>query len=320
MISFRNYVFPLIIFGILVAIPICSNDQYYLYILSRIFIWATMATSLFLAIRTGLFNLGHAAFMGMGAYTSALLVTRGGMSFWLSLPVAAIFTMGAAFLIGMPILRLKGMYYVLVTSILCEVLILTIGTFPEFTGGYNGIYGIPSPILFGIDFSNKVALYYLILIFFVLSIFICYRIWHSQIGKILKGIADDPVLCESIGIPVTVYKIMIFAVASCFASFSGSLIILLNNTIDPMMFSTVASVNAFLYLVLGGAGSIFGPVIGAFVAILIEEIFRFLLNLTPILFGIIVICVVIFFPGGLITLRPLLIFNRNKTKSQKRRL
>lgn len=273
-----------------------------------------------MAIRTGLFNLGHAAFMGMGAYTSALLVTRGGMSFWLSLPVAAIFTMGAAFLIGMPILRLKGMYYVLVTSILCEVLILTIGTFPEFTGGYNGIYGIPSPILFGIDFSNKVALYYLILIFFVLSIFICYRIWHSQIGKILKGIADDPVLCESIGIPVTVYKIMIFAVASCFASFSGSLIILLNNTIDPMMFSTVASVNAFLYLVLGGAGSIFGPVIGAFVAILIEEIFRFLLNLTPILFGIIVICVVIFFPGGLITLRPLLIFNRNKTKSQKRRL
>jgi branched-chain amino acid transport system permease protein len=261
-----------------------------------------MSMSLFLTIRTGLFNLGHAAFMALGAYISAILVTKAGFSFWATLPIAGLGAILVAVPIGIIIIRLKGMYFVLVTASLCEVVKLVIASIPKYTGGYSGIHGIPSPHLLGIDFGGKIAYYYLVLAFLFLSTIFCSRIWNSEIGKIFRGIAGDEVLGESIGIPTVSYKVMCFALASFIASLCGCIITILSNTIDPLMFSSVASVNSFLYMVVGGVGSIIGPLIGAAAAILIEEIFRFMLQLTPAIFGAIVIGVIIFLPGGLITL------------------
>jgi branched-chain amino acid transport system permease protein len=289
------------ILAVLVMVPLITHDQYYLYVLSRIFIWGTMAMSLFLTIRTGLFNLGHAAFMAMGAYVSATLVTKLHVSFWLTLPIAAIVSVMLSILIGIIIIRLKGMYFVLVTASLCEVVKLIIASFPKYTGGYSGIHGIPAPGILGIDFGGKIAFYYMILFFMTISFLICYRVWHSEIGRIFRGIAANDGLSESVGIPTVFYKVMSFAVASLFASLCGSMIIHLSSTIDPLMFSSVASVNSFFYMVVGGVGSIFGPLIGTAVAILIEEVFRFMLQLTPAIFGGIVIMIVIFLPGGVIT-------------------
>lgn len=136
--------------------------------------------SLLLTVRTGIFNLGHAGFMAVGAYTTGLLITKGGFSFWLTLPVAGALAICFSILVGIPILRLKGMYFVLITCALSEVVKLLIASFPKYTGGYSGVYGIVAPRLFTIDFNNKVAYYYLILAFMVASAFICHRIWHSQ--------------------------------------------------------------------------------------------------------------------------------------------
>lgn len=290
------------VMGLLVLIPLITTDQYILYILAEIFIWGTMSMSLLLTIRAGIFNLGHAAFMALGAYTSALLVTKGGFSFWLTLPIAGALATIVAILIGIPILRLKGMYFVLVTCALGEVVKLLIASFPSITRGYDGIHGIPAPRLLMIDFNNKVAYYYLVLAFMVVSTFICYRVWHSQIGKIFRGIAGNELLCESIGIPSAFYKIMSFAIASFIASLCGCFITILSSTIDPLMFGLGSSVNCFLYMVLGGVGSIFGPIVGATVAIILNELLRFMLELTPAVLGVIVILIIIFLPGGLISL------------------
>jgi len=301
MTKLNQFLLMLFMLVVLAVVPLVTHDQYHLYILSRIFIWGTMAVSLFLTIRTGLFNLGHAAFMALGAYISAILVTKLSVSFWVTLPIAGIMSVLLSSLIGIIMIRLKGMYFVLVTASLCEVVKLIIASFPKYTGGYSGIHGIPAPEIFGIDFGGKIAFYYLVLFFMAISVIFCHRVWHSEIGRIFRGIAANDGLSESVGIPTVSYKVMSFATASFFASLCGSMIIHLSGTIDPLMFGSVASVNSFLYMVVGGIGSIFGPLIGAAVSILIEEVFRFMLQFTPAIFGAVVIVILIFLPGGIVT-------------------
>lgn len=300
-IQLEKYTYFLAIISFLVLVPIIiTKDPYHLYILIQIFIWGTASVSLWLTIRTGIFNLGHAAFMAIGAYTTALLTAKGYCSFWLTLPISGALAITLAIIIGIPILRVKGMYFVLVTCALCEVVKLVIVNFPEYTGGYNGVHNIIAPKILAIDFSNRVSYYYLVLSFMVVSLFICYRIWNSQFGKIFKGIAANESLSESVGIPTTKYKIMSFAIASFFAALCGCFMAPFSSTIDPLMFGFGASINCFLYIVLGGFGSIFGPLYGTAFAILIFELFRFMLQLAPAILGILVIIIMIFVPEGLI--------------------
>ncbi len=287
--------------GILLLLPAITQDPYFLFISIQVFLWGTMAATLFLTIRTGIFNLGHAAFMAIGAYVTALLMTREAFSFWLTLPIAGAGAAAFAAFVGIPILRVKGMYFVLLTCALCEVVKLLIANFPTYTGGYNGVWGIPSPRLAGIDFNNKVAFYYLVLIFMVSSIAVCYRIWNSYIGRVFRAIAENEMLCRSVGVPTSRYKLLSFVIASFFAALCGSFLATLSGTIDPLMFGLGTSVNVFLYMVLGGIRSILGPPIGAAVAILVFEQFRFMLELTPAVLGGVVIAIIIFLPDGLIS-------------------
>ena len=257
-----EYIFLLAGVCFLALVPaIITKDPYHLYILIQIFIWGTASISLWLTIRTGIFNLGHAAFMAIGAYTTALLTAKEGLSFWLTLPISGALAIIVAIIIGIPILRVKGMYFVLVTCALCEVVKLVIANFPRYTGGYNGIHNIPPPKLLGIDFSNRVSYYYLVLCFMIISAFVCYRIWNSEFGKIFKSISANETLSESVGIPTTKFKIMSFAVSSFFAALCGCFLAPFSTTIDPLMFGFSASINCFLYLVLGGLGLTFWPTI-----------------------------------------------------------
>lgn len=295
--------FSIFLFGAVGAIlPLLTTDPYHLYIFSQIYIWGTASVALLINIRTGIFNLGHAAFMAIGAYTTALLTIKHGASFWVSLPIGAGLAVSLALLVGVPILRIKGMYFVLVTCALCEVMKLTIANFPGYTGGYNGLRNIPRPTLFVLNFSNHVLYYYLLLIFLVVSILILHRIWVSYLGKIFQGINEEEILCRSVGIPTTKYKILSFAISAFFASVSGSFLASLSSTIDPLMFGFGASINCFLYMVLGGVGSIFGPLIGSAVAIFVSEVFRFMLELTPAILGVVIILVMVFMPEGLINI------------------
>ncbi len=287
---------------ILFLVPVITQDAYIMYTLIIIFIWSSMAVSLGLVLRTGIFNLAHAAFMAVGAYTTGFLSTKFDFSFWLTLPIAGAVAIILAVLIGVPILRVKGMYFVLVTGALCEVVRLLLGNFPELTGGYDGISGIPPPRLGMIDFSNKIFYYYLVLIFMISTMVICYKLWNSQIGKILNAIAASEILIQSLGVPITSYKVMIFAIASFIAALCGSFLAPLVTTINPDEFTIQSSINVFLYVVLGGVNAVFGPAIGVVVAIAMNEALRFMMELTPVAFGIMVILIILFLPQGLVSL------------------
>ena len=151
---------PLAILGLLFLIPAFTQDSYYLYLIYNFFIWAVVAVSLIVNIRTGIFNFASAAFMGIGAYTTAILVVKVGVSFWLTLLIGPLVGAVVAVLIGIPMLRLKGMYFVLVTALFCQIFILTIVSLSEQTGGWFGIAGIYAPTLFGIDLSEQVIIWF----------------------------------------------------------------------------------------------------------------------------------------------------------------
>ena len=291
----------LVVLGLLVMLPLITQDPYFLYVATGIFIWGVMATSLLLTIRVGIFNFGHVGFMSIGAYVSTLLVTKAGFSFWFTLPIAAVAAAITAMLIGIPTLRLKGMYFVLVSFMWMLVVSYLIASFPNYSGGWYGISDIPAPHLLMIDFSNKVAYYYLVLCFLVVAMFFLHRLWNSQIGKIYVAIRDNDSLSQSIGIPVTQYRAQSFIIASVFAALCGCFFAPLTAFIDPTMFTFHSAINVFLWMVIGGVYSIFGPLVGVAAAILIGEIFRFMLVLSPIVLGIIIIVIVLFLPEGIIS-------------------
>ena len=293
---------PLAILGLLFLIPAFTQDSYYLYLIYNFFIWAVVAVSLIVNIRTGIFNFASAAFMGIGAYTTAILVVKVGVSFWLTLLIGPLVGAVVAVLIGIPMLRLKGMYFVLVTALFCQIFILTIVSLSEQTGGWFGIAGIYAPTLFGIDLSDKVPFYYLVLVFMSLSFIILYRIWNSYLGKIYAHMGENEALAQSVGVPVTMYKVQSFAVASFFTSLAGCFLAASTSYIEPGMFSFFASIKVWLYAVLGGVTSVFGPILGTGVASGITEWLRGFLLISPIILGVFVIVVIIFLPRGFISL------------------
>lgn len=301
MTKMRRYV-PLIILGVLFLIPVITQSPYYLYIFSNMFIWAVVAVSLVVNIRTGIFNFASAAFMAIGAYTTAILVVKVGVSFWLTLLIGPLVGAVVAVLIGIPILCIKGMYFVLVTALFCQIIVLTIVSLEEQTGAWFGIAGIYAPTLFGIDLSEKVPFYYLVLVFMAVSFIIIHRLWNSHLGRVYAHIGENEALARSVGVPVTMYKVQSFAAASFFTSLAGCFLAASTSYIEPGMFSFFASIKVWLYAVLGGVTSVFGPLLGTGVASGITEGLRGFLLISPIIIGVFVIIVIIFLPRGFISL------------------
>ncbi|MFH1974151.1 MAG: branched-chain amino acid ABC transporter permease [Pseudomonadota bacterium] len=297
-----------------VVFPLFPATSYYVYIASQICIWGAAATLLLLNIRTGLFNLGFSVFMAIGAYSTAILTTKHGISFWTSLPIGVVLAIVVAILIGVAIFRLKGMYFVLVTCALCEIMKLLLANFKDFTGGYNGLMNIPRPSFPFINFNNQTEYYYLLLVFLCIAVFATRRIWMSYVGKIFHGIEEQEILCRSIGIPTSKFKSISFAIAAFFAALCGSLLAALSSAVDPLMFGFDASVRCFLYAVLGGISSVFGPLIGTTVGMGINEAFSFALGLAPAILGVIIILIMLFMPKGLVGVIPARFFGADDTQ------
>ena len=165
-----KWLVSLIIFLILVIMPLIIHDRYLLYNMTGMFIWGVMATSLLINIKTGIYNFGSAGFMLIGAYTTGLMTTKLQVSFWLTLLAAAAVSIIVAFVIGLVVFRTKGMYFILMTASLSQVLILAVVNFSSITGGWRGISNIPAPQLFNIDFSSRVGYYWLVLFFLIIRL------------------------------------------------------------------------------------------------------------------------------------------------------
>ncbi len=238
--------------------------------------------------------------MGIGAYTCALLVVKGGLNFWLAFPLGGIAAGVFAAVIGFPTLRIKGLFFMIITMGMNEIVRLGLNSWIGLTGGPSGITDIPpvSPFL-GIAFTDRTHYYYFILILAVLTLVFIYRLWYSRFGKICRAIAENDSLCQSIGINIMKYKIYIFCICCFLAGLAGGFFAHYYQFISPAEFTIWNSIYALVYLQVGGVAALVGPVIGAIFLTWVTELFRFAEIYKPILFGGIIIIFMMLIPDGL---------------------
>ncbi len=258
----------------------------------------------------GLSALGHAGFVGVGAYTSALIVRNMGAPFLLGLvsgtAMAALF--GAV--IGWPSLRLRGHYFVIVTFITGIVLNLFFTNLVAITNGPMGLPGIPPPRIGGFQFNDKLSYYYLVLFFIGLAVLIKWRIQLSRMGRALAAIREDEDLAKAVGIRVRRYKVGAFILSAAGAGLAGCLYAHYLRFIGPVSFDFPHSFDFFMMNLLGGRATILGPIIGPTVLTAIDEVSQYFRpEIARMAFGISLVLIILYMPKGIVALiRP----NRSK--------
>jgi branched-chain amino acid transport system permease protein len=286
----------------LVLLPIVSSNIYLIYNITGIFIWAVLALGLWINLKAQIFNFAPAGLMLIGAYTSGLLITKLNANFWLTLPAAIIMAIIFARLIGVVAFRTKGLYFVLITASFSQALVLAMALFADFTGGWSGPPQIPSPQLFGIDFSNKTTFYWLAFVFLVIVFLFCYRLSRSQIGKIYEFVGENDALAQSVGVPLGATRLQNFTVSAVLFALAGCFYGIFTNHIDPSTFGFDATIDPWFYIVMGGSGSIAGPLLGTAIVRYLRVLFGFMDQIQPIAVGVCVILIILFIPQGVVSI------------------
>jgi len=249
------------------------SDLY--YTLTSVALLSIASAGVWLTFFIGRINIGQGAYALLGGYVSAILVTVGGVSFWLSLPLAGLFCAGLSILIGLPILRLRGVYFAMVTLVLTEVARLAALAVP-LTNGAKGITDIPPPgpiRLFGVtllpDFATlanpRQAFYFVAVTLMVLVFAGVYRLVHSRIGQLCLSLQQNEELASSIGVNIAELRIIAYAISSFLGGIGGAMFVAIAQSIYPSSFAVTDSVNFMLNCFLGGLGYVVGPAVGTFV-------------------------------------------------------
>lgn len=288
----------------LAVLPMMLSVKYFLHLSILALIWVIISQGQNLIQGyTGYVSITQAGFMGIGAYCSSLLSLNLGISVWLTIIVAPLFAAVFAIIVGFPSLRVKGHYFAIMTLAYNMVIFIVLLNFSDLTNGEAGLPGIPRPTgseggFF--DFNNRVVYYYLVLIAAVLVTGLAALIVHSRVGKILIAIRQNEDLVGASGITAWKYKLFAFVMSAAFAGFAGALYAHYQRFINPEIFSVAQSLDAILAVILGGSGTILGPIIGAFTVVFLPEYLRFADSLRLIVYGFILVLVTIFMPKGII--------------------
>lgn len=282
------------------------------YTLTSVALLATASAGVWLTFYIGRINIGQGAFALIGAYTSAILVVKAGWSFWASLPAAGIFAALIAILIGLPILRLRGVYFAMVTLVLTQVVTLTALALP-ITNGAKGISSIPLPSSFSIagytlipDFSSlentKLAFYYTACIIMILTFAALYRLVNSRLGHLCRSMQQNEELASSIGVNIAYIRILIFAISSFFGGIGGAMFGAITQSVYPSSFQVVDSVNFMLNCFLGGLGYVFGPMLGTLVLYFGWDLMFELGRYQLLTYSLLLIVLIRFLPNGLLSI------------------
>ena len=261
--------------------------------------------------RSGQLSLGHAAFMAIGAYTAVLVGNAFELSFIPTLLLGVALTSIIAFVLGWAILKLKGVYFVLVTFAFGELVRLVLLDFAPITGGANGIAGIPAIELLGFSFSTRTSFYGLALVVALLSSWGVYRLFKRPLGQAIDSVAVNPSLAEATGLSVHRLQIFCFVVGCALAAIAGVLQSRYIGYISPESFNTSISISLIIMLVIGGRTSSWGALVGAIVLTPLPELFRGAVQTQHIFYGAALILILRFMPGGLADL-PRQLFTRIK--------
>lgn len=267
----------------------------------------------------GLLDLGYVAFYAVGAYSYALLNAYFGLDFWTCLLISGAMAALFGFLLGFPVLRLRGDYLAIVTLGFGEIIRILLNNMTEITGGPNGIAGIPKPTLFGLQFERRgdntfheffniaynsnhkvIFLYLLALILVVFTIFVINRLLRMPIGRAWEALREDEIACRSLGLNPTLIKLSAFTIGAAFAGFAGSFFAARQGFISPESFVFIESAIILAIVVLGGMGSQIGVVLAAIVMTILPELTREFNEYRMLLFGLLMVLMMIWRPQGLL--------------------
>jgi branched-chain amino acid transport system permease protein len=296
----------------LLVFPFFANE-YVLYMANLIGIAIIGAHGLNLLTGfTGQISLGHAAFIGVGAYTSAILITRVGIAFWWSIPLAGAVAAIVGVIIGIPSLRIKGLYLAIATIAAQFIFEYVFTNWESMTHGIRGI-NVPDPEMFGFQFDTERKFYFITLFFVVIGTLYTRNLIRTKTGRAFIAIRDRDLAAELIGINLFRYKLTSFAISSFYAGVAGSLWVSFMNIVTPEHFPLSLSIEYLAMVIVGGLGSVLGSIFGAIFMVLVPEILKFgtdaiknipafqhiFAPLREVVFGSLIVFFLVFEPRGL---------------------
>jgi len=263
-----------LLFVVPMVIEISGRWDFY-YTLTSVALLSIASAGVWLTFYIGRINIGQGAFALFGGYASAILVVKYGVSFWVTIPLAGLFCVLVALVIGFPILRLRGVYFAMVTLVMTEVARLTALALP-ITNGAKGISSIPLPgsiSLFGVilvpDFSTlenvKLGFYYVAVVLMLLTFAVMYRLVNSRVGHLCRSLQQNEELASSIGVNIANLRLIAFSISSFLGGIAGAIFVGISQSIYPASFPVKDSVDFMLNCFLGGLGYVFGPMLGTLV-------------------------------------------------------
>lgn len=288
-------------FAFLLALPRLCPQSYTMGVMCRIFMYALLAGSLnVINGYSGQFNIGHAGFYCVGAYCEAILATKLGLSFWIALPLAGLAAMLVGCIVAVPTLRLRGTYLAIVTLGASEIIRLIALNWDDFTGGANGIKGIPAPLLGSFKISKAVDYYYIFLALAILFFFLTARVINSRVGRAWMSIREDEAAARSLGVEASRYKAANFMYGAFWAGIAGGAFAPYFKYISSDMFSLDEGFNILSMVIIGGQGTLIGPVVGAVIVNFLTEVLRPVSQYRSVAYAILIIVMMWVRPQGLV--------------------
>lgn len=271
--------------------------SYHIHLAILVLVYIILTSSLRTIYISGQLSLGHSAFVGIGAYTSAILAIRLDWTPWVTILIGGLAAMVAGILIGFPFSRLRAMYFTMASLFLGIMITSLIAVFPELTQSYTGLMSIPR--LFGFP---KEPYYYFFLVLTLVTLLVLYRIEHSRVGMTLKAVAQSHLAATSIGISESRARILALGIGCFFAGIAGAGYAHYSTFIAPTDFALMPSIYLLVYLLVGGTGSFAGPIVGTIVLVLIPYLMGGFKGFAPYFLAGALIIVIFLIPQGLISL------------------
>lgn len=291
----------LLLLAAVVLVALLVENEYYLTLSNFIGIHTLLVVGLNLLMGyAGQISLGHAAFFGLGAYASGILTVTYGINPWLAMAAGMFISGGAAFLIGIPALKLRGYYLAMATLGFGVIVYIVFNEARTWTGGPSGLAGIPTLKLAGLSFDTPLKLYLLIWPTVILVLILSASLVDSRVGRALRALHDSEAAAESLGVNTQRLKLLIFVWSALYASLAGSLFAHTMNFVAPSSFDIMFSIKLVTMVVVGGMASIWGSLLGAGVLTVLPEILVFFHDFEVVIFGGILMIVMIFLPRGLV--------------------
>ncbi|MBW1781693.1 MAG: branched-chain amino acid ABC transporter permease [Deltaproteobacteria bacterium] len=283
--------------ALLIALVIVPSilPRFYIYILAVIFVTALLAMSLNMVVgHGGLFQFHHGAFYGVGAYTVALMLTKTSLPMWVGFVAGPFMAALVGLLIGVFCIRLTRLYFGMLQISLGSLLWAIAFRWYSFTGGDDGIHGIPLPSLI----SSSTGAYYFGLVLLVVCLIVMYMIFKSPFGATLQAIRDNPERCEAIGINVRRHQLIAIVIATFFAGISGVLFVVVEGSVFPDLLFWVFSLEIFIMCLLGGWFTFAGPILGAAIMVSLRTFVGIYTEYWTLILGVILILLIFFLPEG----------------------